>query len=1207
MVDALVSNVIRALATIVQNEIEQEVRLVVGVKKDIEKLSSTLMKIQAVLRDAEKRQFMDDSDSDSVRLWLQDLKDVAYDIDDVLDKWTTQILRIKSSSSSQIDDDDDARISRSIKKVCPSNLFSSCFHFKRIGLSYDIGHRIKDIKERLDEIASEKDKFGFTETTTRNDEIIERESKRRLETSSLVDVSEVFGRDMDKDIIISKLVSEGSHQEVVVSGLIPIIISIVGMGGMGKTTLAQLVFSDDKVKNHFNKRIWICVSKSFDKMKVAMNIIKEIGGGNTNFVSQSGENNLTWENVHRQLTSCVDGKHFLLVLDDIWIEDRMEWDPLWLSLKQGFQGSKIIVTTRNERVADIMCTTYVHRLRTLSDEACWSLFRHYAFAGRQEEECEKLEEIGMKLTKKCNGLPLSAKTLGSLLRFKKSKHDWQYMLESDIWKVVSSVDRSVLPALLLSYNDLSSRLKQCFAFCSLIPRGYDIYNRGIIRQWMAQGLLSDNNLATNSEDFIAVGDEYFNNLVMRSFFQKDVTKSRGIREYCQMHDLIHDFAKFFVEDECFTLTIKEDTSSSSASVKEFNFNRARHLYLLIEEEEEVSTIPSFLYKAKNLRTLKIYGHIPKVSSDLFSHLKCLRTLDLDGTYLEELPKEIEKLVHLRYLDLSKARFKELPKTVTNLYNLQALCLYRCSNLCELPKGIGELVNLMDLNLTECRQLSYLPQGIGRLSRLRGLSNFIIGGVESGGCKIGELKDLNFLKDSLRIVGLGRVVNGNEAKMACLKNKQHLRALYFYFDQYTGVSLVDDEVIDEEAEYLEEEEEEEEQQQQRSPVSGEDGPIDSLRLLGARVKRYLTLKGIGRRIERLRFPIDSLRLFTGEGLLMSMEDVLESLEPHPNLEKLIIRDYPGAFFPEWMDRHANFMIFSNLVFLEVYWCCKCKQLPPTLGKLPSLETLVIGGMDMVRFMGAEFFGIDDVGPTRKRSGGGGDGVDHTIIFPKLKVFLLGEMRNLEKWDMRIQEEDGKDFIFMPCLQYLVLMELPKLSTFPQHLTQATLLRKLFIWNCPNLTWMPSPSSHDLFQLILEEDNAGSVSCNLSSMPSSPSHLPSLHIEELILKEDAGSFSIELTINDQMFLPNLKLLRVRQSPYSFLPQGLGKLASLQILDIRTCSEIESIPDGELQHLATLQELTIMRCPALKERCQKGIGEDWSKISHIPNIFIDGEKIK
>ncbi|KAJ4972966.1 hypothetical protein NE237_006140 [Protea cynaroides] len=166
MVDALVSNVIQQLAMIVQKEIEQEVRLVVGVENDINSLSCTFTKIQAVLKDAEERQFKEKENF--VRLWLQELKDIAYDIDDVLDEWSTEIRKSQ------------------IKGVDDSILASAPLR------------RIKEIREKLDAIAIEKDQFHFIETT-RNDQIMD--ESRKLETSSVVDVSEVFGRNMDKEII----------------------------------------------------------------------------------------------------------------------------------------------------------------------------------------------------------------------------------------------------------------------------------------------------------------------------------------------------------------------------------------------------------------------------------------------------------------------------------------------------------------------------------------------------------------------------------------------------------------------------------------------------------------------------------------------------------------------------------------------------------------------------------------------------------------------------------------------------------------------------------------------------------------------------------------------------------------------------------------------------------------------------------------------
>ncbi|XP_043694565.1 putative disease resistance protein RGA3 [Telopea speciosissima] len=944
MAENLVSHVIKQLDMIIKKEINQEISVAEGVKKDFKKLFRTLTEIKDVLKEAEKKQFK----NDSVRVWLQDLKQVVYDIDDVLDEWRSDDILIKSSSK-QIDGvvvDEDASSSSSInptKKVLfPSNLFSPFFSSSSSSKHHhDIGHRIKEINKRLDRVASLRSKFHF-QTPKQNVRDLSCRVSRRT------NVDRFLIRREEHDIIISKLLSghdqgsstqRGDHK-VVSSDEIPKIISIVSMPGMGKTTLARRAFNDGRVKNHFNKRIWVHVSKTFNKKKVAMRIIGQFGGGGGNGNITITTQLVSWEDVRHLLNSCVDGKNFLLVLDDVWNEDSSLWEPLWLSLKRGSQASRIIITTCKESVAGIMGTTYLQSLGKLSTKDCWSLLKDYAFNGKGDEEREELKETGMKLANKCNGMPFSLKTLGILLYFKGSIKEWQSQLNSDVWSTVASsvVDKTVLPppaALLLVYNDLSSNLKLCLAYCSLIPRDYYIGKLSTIYEWIAQGFLDDEGL---TEELDLIGNKKFDDLEMFSLFQKDAENSK----YYQMHDFVRDFTKSLSENECFTLTIK-DTNAP----QEFNHSRARHLYLLMEDQ--ISTIPPFVYKAKNLRTLKIFGQILSVSSQLCHHLPCLRTLDLSGTSLEELPNEIEMLIHLRYLNLSEARFKELPKSMTSLCNLQILYLSRCRNLCKLPEGIGELLNLMYLDLTECHQLRYLPEGIGRLSKLRLLSDFIIGGVERGGCKIGELKDLNLLRGFLRIIGLERVENGDEVKMLCLKNRRYLHDLYFYFNQYTGCSGIDEE----------------------GGIGGEE-----------------EVDGEGKTEGGEKEAIDD---GGGDTLSKRMEDVLENLQPHEWCQKLIIKDYPGALFPNWMRGHLEFRNFYHLQFLELSGCRKCVQLPPSLGKLHTLRTLIITGMDKFKFLGADFFGINGGATTS-------DGSFDTI-FPMLTVFKLARMQNLEEWDDR----------------------------------------------------------------------------------------------------------------------------------------------------------------------------------------------------------------
>ncbi|XP_019055598.1 PREDICTED: disease resistance protein RGA2-like isoform X2 [Nelumbo nucifera] len=746
MADGLVSVFLGKLVSIIQQDIQKEIRLVTGVREDVEKLSSTLRSIQAVLKDAEEKQVKDNL----VKVWLENLKDIAYDTDDVLDEWSTKIFMLK--------------------EVRPTNnLLSCCFWFKQVGLHRDIGLKIKKINKRLDEITSVKDKFNFKSSRNVNNNNTWEEPINRPEirqTSSLIDVSVTVGRNSEKELIVSKLLSEDSRQDTTFS--VPII-SISGMGGLGKTTLAQLVFNDDKVIAHFEKKIWVCVSEPFDKVRIAKEIVKAIDDGTIN------KNDIPWDSLHNLLSKSLENRHYLLVLDDMWTENVFDWEPLKLSLNGGAQGSRILVTTRNRRVATMLGTAYLHNLELLSDEDCWSLMRGIAFAERTTEERQMLEGIGMEIAKKCKGLPLSAKSIGGLLRFKRpTKQHWQDVLESHIWE---DVQENILPGILLSYNDLPSHLKQCFAYCAIFRKDESIYKDDLVKLWMAQGFLVNNSSSERMMEM--VGEEYFDILVMRSFFQVIAFRYKKV-VLCKIHDLVHDFAQLLTEKECYAFDISNEIMQDS------KYNNARHLTLTRNDYDDglsEKTIPNFIYEAKKLKTLRLPPGACGFSG-IFQKLTCLRALNLKRTHLEEVPSKIEMLIHLRFLNLSGTKLKELPGTLSNLHNLQVLNLRYCSELCKLPEGIGKLTKMRHLDIKGTHKLQYLPQGIGRLSSLCTLSKFIIGGdgaIGEGGCTIKELQELKFLQGELEIRGLGRLKSENEADDVDLKNKENIHSLGLCFD------------------------------------------------------------------------------------------------------------------------------------------------------------------------------------------------------------------------------------------------------------------------------------------------------------------------------------------------------------------------------------------------------------------------------------------
>ncbi|KAL7203516.1 hypothetical protein ACSBR2_016738 [Camellia fascicularis] len=285
----------------------------------------------------------------------------------------------------------------------------------------------------------------------------------------------------------------------------------------------------------------------------------------------------TLEQVKSKLNQALAGKKFLIVLDDVWSKKYSYWEDFKSPFSFGAQGSKILVTTRDEAVATMMGSVELHKVECLLYKDCWLLFEQLAFENRSIDANPNLVSIGEKIVEKCKGLPLAIKTLGGLLKSKVRDKEWEDVLQNEIWEL-SDDENDILPALRLSYHHLPPHLKQCFAYCSIIPKGYEFEEEELVLLWMAEGFIQQQR-KKQMED---VGGEYFWELLSRSFFQPSST---GKGSKFVMHDLINDLAHVVARDTCFRL---DDKLKDQEQYK--NLKKARHSSYMQEYYEGADAV-----------------------------------------------------------------------------------------------------------------------------------------------------------------------------------------------------------------------------------------------------------------------------------------------------------------------------------------------------------------------------------------------------------------------------------------------------------------------------------------------------------------------------------------------------------------------------------------------------------------------------------------
>ncbi|URD91592.1 NB-ARC domain [Musa troglodytarum] len=666
VLDAFISGVVGVLKDLANEEVD----LLLGVPGEIQKLQDTLCNIQSVLHDAEQRRIEDKA----IEYWLTELKNAMYDADDILDECRTAAEKCTPGESAPK----------------PSTLcrFPICACFCEVKFRHEVGVKIRDLNDRLEKISARRSKLQLHASATER-RVVPRVSR----ITSPVMESDMVGQQLEEDAkgLVEQLTKQDPSKNVVV-------LAIVGLGGIGKTTLAQKLFNDGKIKANFGTTIWVCVSQEFSETDLLRNIVSGAGG------SHGGEQ--TRSLLEPLVAGLLRGNKFLLVLDDVW--DAQIWDDLLRNpLQGGAAGSWVLVTTRNAGIARQMKAAHVHQMKLLPPEDGWSLLCKKATLNAEEErDAQDLKDTGMKIVEKCGGLPLAIKTIGGVLCTRGlDRSAWEEVLRSAAWSRTG------------------------------LPEDHVFRGPAVIGLWIAEGFVEARGDVTLEE----TGEQYLRELLHRSLLQSQ-SFSLDYDNYCKMHDLLRSLGHFLSGDESLFISDGQNEWRSAAATM-----KLRRLSIVTNETMDIRDIVSSIEQHESVRTLLVErtnGH----GEDIDEYLKYfvrLRVLRLWDRYIEILPYYIGNLIHLRYLNVSYSRVTVLPESVCNLTNLQILILKGCDNLTHVPQGIVRLVNLRTLDCEETR-LESLPYGIGRLKHLNELRGFVVN-MANGTCPLEALCGLQELR------------------------------------------------------------------------------------------------------------------------------------------------------------------------------------------------------------------------------------------------------------------------------------------------------------------------------------------------------------------------------------------------------------------------------------------------------------------------------
>ena len=625
--------------------VEDEVTLMGAARAEVVNIKDELETMKSFFMDVENK----GAQGEVEKTWIAKVRDISNDVEDIIDEFTYHTNKKQSWNK--------------LKQIL--HLLESLWE------RYLVAKKLQQINVKIKEVPERSQRYR----------VLDDQKRMNLETNWIKNYAEssLFLKDDDlvglsdaKQEITEWLLGEESQRTV---------LSIVGMGGSGKTTLAANIFNSHPVKLHFECCAWVTVSQNYTVEDLLRTMVKEFYGATKKEIPFD-LNNFSYRELVEKLIEYLQPKRYVAVLDDVWNINL--WKEINVALPNSLQGSRVMLTTRIEDIASISfgVGSHVYSIRPLDGDLAWRLFCMKAFSRIPEASCPaELKSIANDLVQKCGGLPLGIVTLGAVMATKiLEKSEWGRVHKSLSWELrTNPVLEVVKSILLLSFKDLPYQLKHCFLYCCIFPENYVIQRSRLVRLWIAEGFVEQ----VKGHSLEETAEVYLMQLINRSMLQVVQRHSNGRPKACKLHDLLREVAISISEEEKFCTIVTEQEVAKESRV---------HRLSLQAFNGEISN-----KDLSKVRTFFVF--LPKVITSSFislpSGFKMLTVMDFKNVPIVELPEYVDYCFNLKYLNLKGTKLKELPRSIGKLRGLQTLDI-RNTGIKELHWRIAKLKSLRHL-------------------------------------------------------------------------------------------------------------------------------------------------------------------------------------------------------------------------------------------------------------------------------------------------------------------------------------------------------------------------------------------------------------------------------------------------------------------------------------------------------------------------------